>query len=41
MPLIYMKEIFTPLRMVGIKIFKSTEGQLYIKLGSRHRRHIF
>lgn len=31
MPLIRMKEIFTPLKLIGIKLFKAADGQLYIK----------
>ncbi|MGM0902896.1 MAG: hypothetical protein ACQEXB_17585 [Bacillota bacterium] len=33
MPLIHMKEIFTPLNFIGIKLFLSKEGQVFIKLG--------
>ncbi len=41
MPLIAMKEIFTPLKLVGIRLFKSSEGDFYIKVGNRPRRKIF
>ncbi|WP_338470839.1 hypothetical protein R4Z10_19000 [Niallia sp. XMNu-256] len=41
MPLIEMKEIVTPLKLLGIKLFKSGEGQLFIKVWSNPRRRIF
>ena len=41
MPLIEMKEVVTPLKLIGIKFFRSREGQLYIKLFNRPRRKIF
>ena len=39
MPLIEMKEVVTPLKLIGIKFFRSREGQLYIKLFNRPRRN--
>ncbi|WP_404329977.1 hypothetical protein [Mesobacillus maritimus] len=41
MPLIHMKEIFTPLKFIGIKLFLSKEGQVFIKLGKKPRKRIF
>lgn len=41
MPLYHMKEIFTPLKLVGIKFYKSDEGNLYIKYLDRPRKRIF
>ncbi|WP_442596407.1 hypothetical protein [Neobacillus sp. D3-1R] len=41
MPLIHMKEIFTPLRLLGIKYFKDSDGFIYIKYGNKPRRRIF
>jgi len=41
MPLIHMKQVFTPLKFVGVKLFKSTEGHLYIKVGNRPRKRLF
>ena len=41
MPLIEMKEIVTPLKLLGIKLFKSREGQIFIKVWSNPRKKIF
>lgn len=41
MPLIHMKEIMTPLKLVGIKLFKCTDGDLYIKYWNKPRKRIF
>jgi hypothetical protein len=41
MPLIAMKEIGTPLKLIGIRLFKSSEGDLYIKYGNRPRKKLF
>ena len=41
MPLIAMKEIITPLKLVNIKIFKSSENEYYIKYGKRPRKKLF
>ena len=41
MPLIEMKEIVTPLKFLGIKLFRSSEGQIFIKFWSRPRKKIF
>ncbi|WML46800.1 hypothetical protein RCG23_14250 [Neobacillus sp. PS3-34] len=41
MPLFHMKEIFTPLKLVGIKVFVCKEGQTYIKIWNRPRKRIF
>ncbi|MET1030433.1 MULTISPECIES: hypothetical protein [Domibacillus] len=41
MPLYTMKEIWTPLRWVGVKFFKTLEnGDYYVKMGSKPRRKI-
>jgi hypothetical protein len=41
MPLYSMKEVWTPLKWVGIKFFKSYEDEsYYIKVGNKHRRRI-
>lgn len=41
MPLIAMKEVGTPLKLVGIRLFKSSDGALYIKFGKRPRKKLF
>lgn len=41
MPLIEMKEINTPFKLVGIKFFRSREGGLYIKFGNGPRKKLF
>lgn len=41
MPLLQMKEVFTPLKFVGVKVYKSKDGHTYIKVGSRPRRKFF
>lgn len=41
MPLIAMKEIATPLKLIGIRLFKASDGGVYIKLGKRPRRRLF
>jgi hypothetical protein len=41
MPLVHMKEIYTPLRLLGIKLFRSKEGQTYIKIDSKPRKRLF
>ncbi|MCM3585219.1 hypothetical protein M3182_05615 [Mesobacillus maritimus] len=41
MPLIHMKEIFTPLSFIGIKFFRSKEGQIFIKMGKQPRKRIW
>ena len=40
MPLIEMKEIFTPLKLVGIKFFRSSDGEIYIKYRNRPRKKV-
>ncbi|WNS81195.1 hypothetical protein RRU94_10310 [Domibacillus sp. DTU_2020_1001157_1_SI_ALB_TIR_016] len=41
MPLYSMKEIWTPLKWVGIKFFKTLDdGSYYVKVGSRPRKRI-
>jgi hypothetical protein len=41
MPLLHMKEIFTPLKFFGIKLFKTIEGETYIKIGKKARKKLF
>lgn len=38
MPYIHLNKIWTPLELVNIQIFRSTERRWYIKLGSRKIR---
>jgi len=40
MPLIVMKEVFTPLKLIGIRLFKSSEGDYYIKFWNSSRKKI-
>jgi hypothetical protein len=40
MPLVQMKEFFTPLKFVGVKFYKSKEGHTFIKVGNRPRKRI-
>jgi len=41
MPYFYMKEIRTPLKLVGIRLFKCQEtGQMYMKVRENGRRLI-
>ena len=40
MPLIEMKEICTPLKLVGIKFFRSRDGEIYIKYRNRPRKKV-
>ena len=40
MPLIEMKEILTPLKLVGIKFFKSKDNEYYMKLWNHPRKRI-
>lgn len=36
MPLVQLKEVFTPLRLIGIKVFRDKQdGRLYIKAWKR------
>jgi hypothetical protein len=41
MPGYYMKEIWTPLKIVGIKIFKSEEKSIFMKVLRKPRKRIF
>jgi hypothetical protein len=41
MPLIAMKEITTPLKLIGIKIFKSSTKEYYIKFWNHPRKKLF
>ncbi|MDF9760421.1 hypothetical protein OKW24_002194 [Peribacillus simplex] len=40
MPLLQMKEIWTPLKLVGVKFFKSDDRSVFIKVFNQHRRKI-
>lgn len=40
MPLLQMKEIFTPLKLFGIKVFKCKEGYTYVKFWNKPRKKI-
>lgn len=37
----YMKEIFTPLKIFGIKFFRNEENRIYIKVFNRPRKLFF
>ncbi|MGM0854964.1 MAG: hypothetical protein ACQEWI_20555 [Bacillota bacterium] len=37
----YMKEIWTPLKLVGIKIFKTEENRIFMKFLKKPRMRIF
>ncbi len=41
MPLIAMKEIMTPLKLIGIKIFKSSTKEYYIKFWNLPKKRFF
>ncbi|WJV30899.1 hypothetical protein QTG56_07880 [Rossellomorea sp. AcN35-11] len=41
MPAYYMKEIWTPLKIVGIKFFKSEENTIFMKFHQKPRKRIF
>ncbi len=41
MPLIEMREVFTPLKLIGIKFFRSSEGQVYMKVWNHPRKRLF
>lgn len=36
-----MKEINTPLKWVGLRLFKAYDGHFYIKFGKRPRKRLF
>ena len=36
-----MKELNTPLKLVGLRIFKAYDGHFYIKVGKRPRKRLF
>lgn len=40
MPMYHMKEIWTPLKLVGIKFYRTEEGHIYLKVWNRKRRRI-
>lgn len=41
MPLVEMKEITTPLKLLGIKFYRSSEGNVYVKFWNQPRKKIF
>lgn len=42
MPLLQLKEIYTPLRLIGIKLLKSKQdGKMYFKLGKKPLKRMF
>ncbi|MHA7139655.1 hypothetical protein ACRTEV_20700 [Rossellomorea arthrocnemi] len=41
MPGYYMKEIWTPLKIVGIKIFIAEENRIFMKVLQKPRKRIF
>ena len=41
MALIEMKEILTPLKLIGIRFFKTRDKEYYIKIWNRPRKRIF
>ncbi|MFJ7729583.1 hypothetical protein ACIQXV_26220 [Neobacillus sp. NPDC097160] len=41
MPLLHTKEIITPLKLIGIKVFRCTKGNTYIKVWKRPRKKLF
>lgn len=40
MPNYYFKEIWTPLKLVGIKFFRDDEERLWVKIWSKPRRRL-
>ena len=40
MPLYQMREIWTPLKLVGVKFFKSDDNSIFIKVFNQHRRRL-
>ncbi len=40
MPLLQMKEIWTPLKLVGVKFFKSDDRSIFIKVMNQRRRKL-
>ncbi|WP_263575725.1 hypothetical protein [Paenibacillus vietnamensis] len=40
MPSYYFKELWTPMTIVGIKLFKDDEGHLWIKVRDSKRRRL-
>lgn len=36
-----MKELNTPLKWVGLRLFKGYDGNFYIKVGKRPRKRLF
>ncbi|WP_262371878.1 hypothetical protein [Rossellomorea aquimaris] len=41
MPGYYMKEVWTPLKILGIKIFRSEENGIFMKVLQKPRKRIF
>jgi hypothetical protein len=40
MPNYYFREVATPLKLVGIKLFKDDAGSLWVKIGSGRRKQL-
>jgi len=40
MPHFYFREIWTPLKLIGIKIFKDDQGDIWYKVFSKSRRRV-
>ncbi|MBP1975321.1 hypothetical protein [Cohnella thailandensis] len=40
MPNYYFREVTTPLKLVGIKLFKDDTGSLWVKFGSGRRKQL-
>jgi len=40
MPYYHMKEMWTPLKMIGIKFFKTEDGHLFVKVWKQNRKLI-
>jgi hypothetical protein len=40
MPLYQMREIWTPLKLVGVKFFKTEEGSIFLKVFNKRRRKL-
>lgn len=40
MPLYQMREIWTPLKLIGVKFFKSDDSSIFIKVFNYHRRRL-
>lgn len=41
MPYFYFKEIWTPLKLIGIKFYRDESEHLWVKFWNRDRRKVF